>query len=70
MIVPQDVVIALAGAESAVSIDIPRGCYGAGACTFDLTADATAALLESDEMNNDAEGPGSPTETTTYRDCD
>jgi len=42
------------GAEVEISLDIPRGCYGTGHCTFSLAADAAAEVAEADETNNGA----------------
>lgn len=42
------------GAEVEISINIPRGCYNAGACTFTLAADADSEITEADETNNGA----------------
>ena len=43
------------GADVDVSVEIPRGCYGVGACMFTLAADADAEVAETNETNNDAE---------------
>ncbi len=53
---PVDVAIGAlaAGASAEVSVEIPRGCYGPGACSFGLGADAGAIVLEADETNNSA----------------
>jgi hypothetical protein len=41
-----------AGQAVTVSIAIPRACYAVGSCEFELTADAGAAVAETDELNN------------------
>lgn len=49
-------VVALdAGQAVTVSVAIPRACYAAGSCEFELTADGGAAVAETDEGNNSAE---------------
>jgi uncharacterized repeat protein (TIGR01451 family) len=54
---PEDVVIGAlaAGTSTVVSVDIPRGCYRAGACSFKLNADAGTTVIEADETNNSAQ---------------
>jgi len=42
------------GAEMEVSVDIPRDCYGPGACTFNLQADSNTVVTETNEANNGA----------------
>ena len=43
-----------AGAQSEVSVDIPRDCYGPGACNFQLTVDSNQTVTEANEANNSA----------------